>query len=113
MATKHIVKFYPVGHGDTSQIILNNGRRILFDFNHSSASDDSQRPEINLKAELRAELTAAGRDYFDVVAFTHADLDHIQGSTTSLSCSMQKISGRRSHQDSGTLDAGGYASPDN
>lgn len=81
MATKHIVKFYPVGHGDTSQIVLHNGRRILFDFNHSSASEDSQRPEINLKAELKAELTTAGRDYFDVVAFTHADLDHIQGST--------------------------------
>lgn len=81
MATKHIVKFYPVGHGDTSQIVLNNGRRVLFDFNHSSASEDSTRPEINLKAELKAELTAAGRDYFDVVAFTHADLDHIQGST--------------------------------
>lgn len=81
MATKHIVKFYPVGHGDTSQIVMNSGRRILFDFNHSPASDDSQRPEIDLKAELKAELTAAGRDYFDVVAFTHADLDHIQGST--------------------------------
>lgn len=79
--TKHILKFYPVGHGDTTQIILNNGRRILFDFNHSSASENAERPEINLKAELRAELTAAGRDYFDVVAFTHADLDHIQGST--------------------------------
>ncbi|XYJ08508.1 hypothetical protein ACSUZJ_13925 [Telluria sp. B2] len=60
---------------------MNNGRRILFDFNHSSASENAERPEINLKAELRAELTAAGRDYFDVVAFTHADLDHIQGST--------------------------------
>ncbi len=82
MATKHIVKFYPVGHGDTTQIILHNGRRILFDFNHSSASDDSQRPEIDLKGELKAELTVAGRDYFDVVAFTHADLDHIQGSTS-------------------------------
>jgi hypothetical protein len=81
MATKHAVKFYPVGHGDTTQIILHNGRRILFDFNHSSASEDPQRPEINLKAELTAELTAAGRDYFDIVAFTHADLDHIQGST--------------------------------
>jgi len=81
MATKHTVKFYPVGHGDTSQIILQNERRILFDFNHSSASEDPQRPEIDLKGELKAELTAAGRDYFDVVAFTHADLDHIQGST--------------------------------
>jgi hypothetical protein len=81
MATKHTIKFYPVGHGDTTQIVLHNKRRILFDFNHSAASEDAERPEIDLKAELKAELTAAGRDYFDVVAFTHADLDHIQGST--------------------------------
>lgn len=81
MATKHTLKFYPVGHGDTTQIILNNGRRVIFDFNHSTASENPERPEINLKAELNAELTAAGRDYFDVVAFTHSDLDHIQGST--------------------------------
>lgn len=82
MATKHIVKFYPVGHGDTTQIILDNGRRILFDFNHSTSSEAADRPEIDLKAALKAELKAVKRNDFDVVAFTHADLDHIQGSTS-------------------------------
>lgn len=81
MSTKHEIVFYPVGNGDSVQIILNNGRRVLFDFCHRDKGEDTQTPEIDLKRRLRDELTAAGRDYFDVVAFTHADNDHIQGST--------------------------------
>lgn len=30
----HQIIFYPVGNGDTSQIVLDNGKRILFDFRH-------------------------------------------------------------------------------
>ena len=81
MNTRHHVKFYPVGNGDTSQIILHNGRRVLFDFCHRDKAEEADTPEIDLKASLRAELKAVDRDYFDVVAFTHADNDHIQGST--------------------------------
>lgn len=76
METKHIVKFYPVGHGDTTHIILDNGRRILFDFNHKSNGENKDKPEIDLKATLKKELDAAKRNYFDVVAFAHADTDH-------------------------------------
>lgn len=81
MGTRHQVIFYPVGDGDTSQVVLFNGRRILFDFCHRQKSEHADTPEIDLKARLRDELKAADRDYFDVVAFTHADRDHIQGST--------------------------------
>ena len=81
MADKHQVVFYPVGNGDTTQIILSGGRRVLFDFCHRDKSEDPRTPEIDLKARLKADLKDADRDYFDVVAFTHADLDHIQGST--------------------------------
>lgn len=81
MADKHEVIFYPVGHGDTTQVILRGGRRILFDFCHKAKAEESDTPEIDLKKRLKDELRAADRDYFDVVAFTHADLDHIQGST--------------------------------
>lgn len=81
MATKHQVTFYPVGNGDTTQIVLHNGRRILFDFCHRMKGEDDAEPEIDLKDRLKRELKTAGRDDFDVVAFTHADLDHIQGST--------------------------------
>lgn len=81
MADTHQVIFYPVGNGDTTQIILSKGRRVLFDFCHRDQAEDSDTPEIDLKARLKEDLKAVDRDYFDVVAFTHADLDHIQGST--------------------------------
>ncbi|OZB63358.1 MAG: hypothetical protein B7X39_19640 [Lysobacterales bacterium 14-68-21] len=81
MGTKHEIIFYPVGNGDTTQLVLANQRRVLFDFCHRGKAEGADTPEIDLKARLRNELKAAGRDYFDVVAFTHADRDHIQGST--------------------------------
>lgn len=81
MADKHQVIFYPVGNGDTTQIILSAGRRVLFDFRHTGKAEDADTPEIDLKTRLKEDLQKIDRDYFDVVAFTHADLDHIQGST--------------------------------
>lgn len=81
MGTKHQVTFYPVGNGDTTQLIMAGGRRVLFDFCHREKGEDADAPEIDLKKQLKDELAAAERDYFDVVAFTHADNDHIQGST--------------------------------
>ncbi len=81
MADVHQVIFYPVGNGDTEQIVLSRGRRILFDFCHCDRAEDASTPEIDLKRRLKEDLNTANRDYFDVVAFTHADLDHIQGST--------------------------------
>lgn len=73
----HQVIFYPVGNGDTSQIILNNGKRILFDFRHQSGDG----PSINLINQLKEELKGVNRDFFDIVAFTHSDKDHIENST--------------------------------
>lgn len=81
MATVHTVTAYPVANGDTCQIVLANARRVLLDFCHRGKGESTDTPEIDLNAQLRKELKDAKRDYFDVVAFTHADLDHIQGST--------------------------------
>jgi len=81
MTDLHKIVFYPVGNGDTTQVILSNGKRVLFDFCHRQKSKDEETPEIDLTTRLQDELKTAGRDYFDVVAFTHADLDHVQGST--------------------------------
>jgi len=77
----HKVIFYPVQNGDTSQIILDNGKRILFDFRHLTCGEDEDEPAIDLKSQLESELAEAKRDYFDVLALTHGDLDHIAHST--------------------------------
>lgn len=77
----HRIIFYPVGNGDTSQIILENGKRILMDYRHRKKTENGEGPEINLKERLTKELKDAKRDSFDVVAFTHADNDHIENST--------------------------------
>lgn len=81
MAQVHNVRFYPVGNGDTSQVILSGGRRVLFDFCHYNKAENESDPRIDLKSQLRSELKDARRDYFDVVALTHADTDHIAGCT--------------------------------
>lgn len=80
MATTHKVIFYPVSNGDTSQIVLSSGRRILFDFCHRKNGEDDGHPHIDLGSRLKEELNKVARDYFDVVVFTHADTDHICGS---------------------------------
>ncbi|TGK23373.1 hypothetical protein [Leptospira kmetyi] len=77
----HSVIFYPVGNGDTSQIVLQSGKRILFDFRHLKKGEGVDTPEIDLKKRLKEELDKANKSYFDIVAFTHGDQDHIEGST--------------------------------
>jgi len=76
----HQIIIYPVGNGDTSQIILENGARILFDFKHVKKTEKGEGPEINLKDRLKDELKKANKKSFDVVAFTHNDKDHIANS---------------------------------
>ena len=77
----HVVKFYPVGNGDCSQVVLKNGKRLLFDYCHRRKAEDKDDPRIDLEAALNGELAAAGREGFDVVALTHLDDDHIAKST--------------------------------
>jgi len=77
----HTIRFYPVGNGDTCQIILDNGRRILLDYRHKSRGVNEKIAEIDLKGTLQAELNAAQKNHIDVLAFTHADSDHIENST--------------------------------
>lgn len=77
----HKITFYPVGNGDTSQIVLDNGKRILFDYRHLKKTENGEGPEIDLKGRLKEDLKRAERSSFDVVAFTHGDKDHIENST--------------------------------
>ena len=75
----HKVTFYPLGNADCCQIDLDNGEKILFDYANVGNSDDNDDLRINLPAALREDLKTADRDFYDVVAFTHADKDHING----------------------------------
>ena len=77
----HVVKLYPVGNGDCGQIVLEDGRRLLFDYCHRRKAEDKDDPRIDLEAALNGELAAANREGFDVVALTHLDDDHIANST--------------------------------
>lgn len=77
----HKIIFYPVGNGDTSQIILENKKRFLFDFRHLRKAENGEIPEIDLKKRLNEELKDCKKTSFDVVAFTHGDADHIENST--------------------------------
>jgi hypothetical protein len=75
------LSFFPVGNGDCSEIVLADGRRLLFDYNHQKASEEAGSREFNLKKHLQDTLRGANRDYYDIVALTHGDNDHICNST--------------------------------
>lgn len=77
----HSVTFYPVGNGDTSLIETKKKRFILMDFYQTSNSTDANKPEHDIATALRKKLKDAKKTSFDIVAFTHADKDHINGCT--------------------------------
>jgi len=73
--------FFPLGNADCCLIDLANGKKILFDFGAKRDPDDKADKRCDLPQELRADLKAANRDYFDAVAFTHLDNDHYKGAS--------------------------------
>lgn len=77
----HRLTFYPLGNADTCRIELQNGRTLLFDYAAIKNADDPSDKRIDLPAELRRDLKKEERNYYDVVAFTHIDDDHVHGSS--------------------------------
>src|SRR2546423_1673474 len=73
--------FYPIGNADCCRIDLANGKKLLFDFADTRDPDDKADRRCDLAKELRDDLEAADRDYYDAVAFTHLDNDHYKRST--------------------------------
>jgi beta-lactamase superfamily II metal-dependent hydrolase len=71
----HKITFYPLGNADTSLIELDNNKKILFDYANMKCADDVTDKRIDLPTELNKVVKG---DY-DVVYFTHADKDHING----------------------------------
>jgi len=80
-AIMHKITFYPVGNGDSCKIDLECGKKLLFDYAQFYQPDDDNDHRIDLATALRNDLESDGRKYFDVVAFTHADEDHIRGAS--------------------------------
>lgn len=70
---------FPVGNGDSTRIDLASGKKVLVDYANYHDPDDQFEARMDLPNELKKDLRASNRDYFDVVAFTHLDDDHIHG----------------------------------
>jgi ribonuclease BN (tRNA processing enzyme) len=71
--------FHPLGNADCTRIDLANGKKVLIDYADMRNPDDSTDRRCDLPEELRNDLRAVRRDYFDVVCFTHLDNDHCGG----------------------------------
>ena len=77
----HKLTFFPLGNADTCRIVLDGGKHLLFDYANCRDDTDKSDLRIDLAERLRDELDDAERDYYDAVAFTHADDDHIHGAS--------------------------------
>jgi len=75
----HKLTFYPLGNADCCKVDLLNGKKLLFDYAHYYDSEDEEDLRADLANLLREDLETASKDNFDIVAFTHADDDHIHG----------------------------------
>jgi hypothetical protein len=75
------VTAFNLGNADTTRIDLNNGKKLLIDYADMRSKSDSDDKRVDLPAHLLKDLTDNKRNYYDVVAFTHLDNDHICGST--------------------------------
>jgi hypothetical protein len=71
--------FFPLGNADCCLVDLDGGEKLLFDYADVRDPTNASDLRIDLPQALRDQLRAAGRYFFDVVAFTHADDDHVCG----------------------------------
>ena len=73
----HKVTFFPIGNADSFLVETANGKRILFDYAHWRTGEDESDRRIDLSSALPSALGDVRT--LDVVAFTHADRDHVSG----------------------------------
>ena len=75
------ISFFPVGCGDQSLIITEDGAKILVDMNIRVAAADPGHDTPNALAMLRQRLARddEGRLYVDAFVLTHPDKDHCSG----------------------------------
>lgn len=77
----HKITFFPVGNADSCMVDLKCGKKMLFDYANFNANNIKDEPRTNLGEALRENLDIAGNKHFDIVAFTHADDDHVHGAS--------------------------------
>ncbi len=77
----HKLTFYPLGNADCCLIELQCGQDILIDFAATKDASDDDDLRCDLPNLLKEHLKGRGKDHFDIVAFSHLDKDHFQGST--------------------------------
>ena len=77
----HKINFFPLGNADCCRIDLECGKKILFDYADTQDIDDPEDLRWDLSNELQEDLKKCDRKYYDVVAFTHLDKDHLKGSS--------------------------------
>ncbi|HXT84319.1 MAG TPA: hypothetical protein VN704_08315, partial [Verrucomicrobiae bacterium] len=71
---EHKITFYNLGNADTSLIELKTGKKILLDYANEKTDDPEDK-----RVDLPTELNKSVKGDYDVVAFTHADEDHVNG----------------------------------
>ena len=72
--------FHPLSNADCTRFDLADERKILVDYADTRNPADPKDRRVDLPRELKTDLRAAKRDYYDVVLFTHLDDDHCGGS---------------------------------
>jgi len=73
------ITFFPLGNADCCRIDTSAGKKFLFDYANMRDPNDKKDKRIDLPTELKKDLSAAKRDGYDVVGFTHLDDDHVCG----------------------------------
>src|SRR4051812_30468398 len=75
------IKYYPVGNGDQSLIILRDNTTIAIDCNIRQASIGSTDGTcFDVKKDILASIqTRNNNPYLDVFILTHGDQDHCRG----------------------------------
>lgn len=75
------IRFFSVGNGDMTLIVLDTGQRILIDVNIREAADDPADTMPDVARDLRGLLKRddEGRLYVDAFLLSHPDQDHCRG----------------------------------
>lgn len=74
------VMFWPVGTGDTTSIVIQDGIVLQVDLRDLSIADDADDDHVALVDQLAENLPKIdGKPYLSAFALTHPDKDHILG----------------------------------